>query len=175
MCTDRQQQRTAFELTAAARPWRREPLFMPIAAVLNACRDRLGWVASRRLSQPEIYQVLRRHQSRQPSEAGQQPDICRGLGAADPLIRSTSQRSIASPSAGRSFSTICPVLCRDVEIAADAFGHPKPGQRPARSPQVTSLPASIEPPDGYWFGVAFHRHRAQRSCPPGRSAECCHH
>jgi len=28
MCTDRQQQRTAFELTAAARPWRREPLFM---------------------------------------------------------------------------------------------------------------------------------------------------
>ena len=28
MCTDRQQQRTAFELTAAAQPWRREPLFM---------------------------------------------------------------------------------------------------------------------------------------------------
>jgi len=27
----------------------------------------------------EIYQVLRRHQSRQPLEAGQKPDICREL------------------------------------------------------------------------------------------------
>ena len=37
----------------------------------------VGWRG--RLSQPEIYQVLRRHQSRQPVEAGRKPDICRGL------------------------------------------------------------------------------------------------
>src|SRR6516162_6939820 len=49
------------------------------------------------------------------------------------------------------------------------------GQGPARSPQVTLVAVSIEPPDGYWFSVAFHRHLAQRSCWRSGGAQRCHH
>jgi hypothetical protein len=89
---------------------------------------------------------------------------------------------LASPSAGRSprqapghgFRQFT-LLCRGAEVEAGFRSSYTGKQSPARPPQVTFLPASIEPPDGYWFGVAFHRHRAQRSCPDGRSAERCHH
>ena len=45
----------------------------------------------------------------------------------------------------------------------------------ARSPKETLVAVSIEPPDGYWFGVAFHCHLAQRSCRSGGGAQRCHH
>ena len=35
--------------------------------------------------------------------------------------------------------------------------------------------ASIEPPDGYWFGVAFHCHLAQRYRCSGGVTQRCHH
>ena len=68
-----------------------------------------------------------------------------------------------------------PVLCRGAEVEAGARSSYKGKQSPARPPQVTFLPTSIEPPDGYWFGVAFHCHLAQRSCCSGGGAERCHH
>ena len=63
---------------------------------------------------------------------------------------------------------------RDAEIEAGAFH-----QRPAVSGQLglrrTLVAVSIEPPDGYWFSVAFHCHLAQLSCCSGGGAQRCHH
>jgi hypothetical protein len=47
--------------------------------------------------------------------------------------------------------------------------------RTADSRVGTRKTMSIEPPDGYWFGVAFHCHLAQRSCCSGGGAQRCHH
>jgi len=176
MCTDRQQQRTAFELTAAAQPWRREPLFMP-----HSCRSQCLSGPARLGGEPTfepacnlsgVAPTSEPTASRSRSKAGH---LSRPLA---PLIPSSDPpRAAVDRFADRRvlvFASL-PVLCRDAEIEADALGHPKPGQRPARSPQVTFLPASIDAPGGYWFSVAFHCYRAQRSCPSGGSAERCYH
>jgi hypothetical protein len=68
-----------------------------------------------------------------------------------------------------------PVLCRGAEVEAGARSSYTGEQSPARPPQVTFLPTSIEPPDGDWFGVTSHRHLAQRPCCSGGGAESCHH
>jgi len=80
------------------------------------------------LNQPEIYQVLRRHQSRQPVEAGQKAGhLSRPLA---PLIPVSDPPRAAVDRFAERWALVfdsLPVLCRDAELEADALGHPKPG------------------------------------------------